>query len=55
VSWAARSNEGFRHPRETEQNEVEGFLTMLATEKQVAPATGKKARIWRAFSWLKSV
>lgn len=41
--WAARSQGGFRHPRELGQTEVEGFLTMLATEKQVAPATHRQA------------
>ena len=39
VLWTARSHGGFRHPREMGRAEVEGFLTMLATEKQVAPAT----------------
>jgi integron integrase len=43
VLWAARSGGGFRHPREMGQTEVEGFLTMLATEKQVAPATHRQA------------
>ena len=36
VLWAARSGGGFRHPREMGQTEIEGFLTMLATEKQLA-------------------
>ena len=43
VLWAARSHGGFRHPREMGHAEVEGFLTMLATEKQVAPATHRQA------------
>ena len=43
VLWVARSQGGFRHPRELGQTEVEGFLTMLATEKQVAPATHRQA------------
>jgi integron integrase len=43
VLWSARSSGGFRHPREMGQTEVEGFLTMLATEKQVAPATHRQA------------
>ena len=34
VLWAARSGGGFRHPRDMGQAEVEGFLTMLATEKR---------------------
>lgn len=41
--WVARSHDGFRHPHEMGQTEVEGFLTMLATEKQVAPATHRQA------------
>ena len=43
VLWAARSGGEFRHPRDMGQPEVEGFLTMLATEKQVAPATHRQA------------
>ena len=43
VLWTARSHGGFRHLREMGQTEVEGFLTMLATEKQVAPATHRQA------------
>nr|QZL14096.1 integron integrase [uncultured bacterium] len=43
VLWTARSGGGFRHPREMGQAEVEGFLTMLATEKKVAPATHRQA------------
>ena len=43
VLWAARSGGGFTHPREMGQAEVEGFLTMLATEKQVSPATHRQA------------
>ena len=35
VLWAARSGGGFRHPREMGQAEIEGFLTMLATENQL--------------------
>lgn len=34
---------GLRHPREMGQPEVERFLTMLATERQVAPATHRQA------------
>ena len=49
VLWAARSHDGFRHPREMGQTEVEGFLTMLATEKQVAPATHRQALNARLF------
>ena len=41
--WAARSFGGFRHPRDMGQAEVESFLTMLATEKQVSPATHRQA------------
>jgi len=43
VLWAARSFGGFRHPRDMGQAEVESFLTMLATEKQVSPATHRQA------------
>ena len=43
VLWAARSGGGFRHPREMGQAEVEGFLTMRATVKKVAPATHRQA------------
>lgn len=43
VLWTARSGGGFRHPREMGQADVEGFLTMLATEKQVSPATHRQA------------
>lgn len=43
VLWAARSFGGFRHPSDMGQAEVKGFLTMLATEKQVATATHRQA------------
>jgi integron integrase len=43
VLWAARSNGQFRHPRDMGKTDVEGFLTMLANEKQVAPATHRQA------------
>lgn len=43
VLWAARSGGDFKHPREMGQAEVEGFLTMLANEKRVAPATHRQA------------
>ena len=45
VLWTARSGGAFRHPREMGQAEVEveGFLTMLATEKKVAPAIHRQA------------
>lgn len=43
VLCAARSHGGFRHPSELRQTEAEGFLTMLAAEKQVAPATHRRA------------
>lgn len=49
VLWAARSQGWFRHPRELGQTEVEGFLTMLATEKQVTPATHRQALYLRTF------
>ena len=34
---------GLRHPREMGQGELERFLTMLATERQVSPATHRQA------------
>lgn len=34
---------GLRHPRELGQAEVEGFLTMLATERRVSVATHRQA------------
>jgi integron integrase len=43
VFWTARSGGSFRHPREMGQTDVEGFLTMLAMEKQVSPATHRQA------------
>lgn len=44
VLWTARQgSQGFRHPRLLGQAEVEGFLTMLATERRVAPATHRQA------------
>jgi len=43
VLWTARSGGGFRHPREMGQTEAEGFVSMLATEKQVAPGTHRQA------------
>lgn len=45
VLWVARSGVSFRHPGEVEQAEVEGYRTMLAVEKQVAPATHRQALI----------
>lgn len=43
VLWTARSHDGFRYPREMGQTESEGFLNMLATLKQVTPATHQQA------------
>lgn len=34
---------GLRHPAEMARDEIEGFLTWLATERQVAPATHSQA------------
>lgn len=45
VLWVARSGVSFRPPGEVEQAEVEGYRTMLAVEKQVAPATHRQALI----------
>lgn len=38
VRWS-----GLRHPRDLGAAEVEGFLTMLAAERQVSPSTHKQA------------
>lgn len=38
VLWSARQG-GMRHPREMGAADVEAFLTMLANERQVSPAT----------------
>lgn len=38
VCWS-RAKGGMRHPRELGSAEVEAFLTMLASERQVSPAT----------------
>lgn len=43
VLRAARSGGSFRHLREMGQADVEGFLTMLAVEKRVSPATHRQA------------
>lgn len=43
VLWAARSGGNFRHPREMGQADLEAFLTMLATERKVSPATHRQA------------
>jgi len=43
VRWHARESGTMRHPREMGQAEVEAFLTMLANERQVAPATHRQA------------
>ncbi len=43
VLWVARSQDEFRHPQDMGQTEVEGVLTMLATEKQVVPAPHRQA------------
>lgn len=42
VRWAG-ANGGMRHPRELGSAEVEAFLTMLANERQVSPATHRQA------------
>lgn len=43
VLWAARRGGGFGQTREMGQADVEGFLTMLATEKQVSSFTHRQA------------
>ena len=42
VLWSARQG-GMQHPRNMGQAEVEAFLTMLANERQVSPATHRQA------------
>lgn len=42
VLWSAK-NGGMRHPKVMGAQEVEAFLTMLATERQVSPATHRQA------------
>ena len=42
VLWSARQG-GMRHPKELGSAEVQAFLTMLANERQVSPATHRQA------------
>ena len=42
VLWSAQ-NGGMRHPRDMNGPDVEAFLTMLANERQVSPATHRQA------------
>jgi site-specific recombinase XerD len=42
VRWSGTKG-GMRHPRELGSAEVEAFLTMLANERQVSPATHRQA------------
>ena len=42
IRWHGRAGV-MRHPRDMGQSEVEAFLTMLATERQVSPATHRQA------------
>ncbi|RFO96197.1 integrase [Rhodoferax lacus] len=42
VLWSAKTG-GMRHPRDMGGAEVEAFLTMLANERQVSPATHRQA------------
>ena len=42
VRWSGTQG-GMRHPRELGSAEVEAFLTMLANERQVSPATHRQA------------
>lgn len=42
VRWHGRHG-AMRHPRDMGQAEVEAFLTMLANERQVSPATHRQA------------
>ena len=41
MCWHGR-NGAMRHPRDVGQAEVEAFLTMLANERQVSPATHRQ-------------
>ena len=43
VLWAARMGGSFRHPRDMRQTKAERYLTLLATEKRVSPATHRQA------------
>ena len=43
IRWCARQPGGMRHPRELGAAEVQGFLTMLADERRVSPATHRQA------------
>jgi len=42
ILWSAKQG-GMRHPREMAGADVEAFLTMLANERQVSPATHRQA------------
>src|SRR4051812_10396252 len=42
IRWHGR-NGGMKHPRDMGQPEVEAFLTMLAVERRVSPATHRQA------------
>ena len=42
IRWHGRAGQ-MRHPRDMGKAEVEAFLTMLATERQVSPATHRQA------------
>jgi integrase len=43
VLWAARMGGSFRHPRDMRHTKAERYLTLLATEKRVSPATHRQA------------
>lgn len=42
ILWSAKQG-GMRHPRDMAGTDVEAFLTMLANERQVSPATHRQA------------
>ena len=42
IRWHSR-NGSMRHPKDMGKSEVESFLTMLANERQVSPATHRQA------------
>ena len=43
VRWSARAGGPMRHPKDMGVTEVQAFLTMLATERQVSSSTHNQA------------
>jgi integron integrase len=64
IRWHGRTGV-MRHPRDMGQTEVEAFLTMLANERQVSPATHRQALnvllflykqvLGQGLSWMQSI